>query len=177
MNKFLNNDKQVQSIPDDVLKTVFPYLLEVSEDVKKNSNKWVVLKNGETEDGVKWQMVLQDISLVSNLFYYLFIFTPDGGFYNCVIQSDTVLPPVFEKVWGLDYYDWIKVQATFLAWLEANNYKTFEIDEKPEGKFVYLVREKDALEKANKGEKYEILAVLAEVALKFKKENGTNENN
>lgn len=167
MQKFLeNNLKDTQTVPLETLTTLFPKFSEISKEVQEKSNKWTMLAYGKSDDGLEWQVAFQEIFSPDNLYYHLFIFGVDGELVGHVpVQAVQQLPPVAEKIHGVDYYDWIEIQASLYKWLADHGYKVFQIDMDPEGKVVYQTQEKpeEALAKMQRGEQYTIAAIKAPI--------------
>jgi hypothetical protein len=182
MKKFLKDElNQVQEGPAEALKQLFPKFAEAEEEIQKKSNRWIVILNGKTEDGIEWQVAVQDIIAPHNLYYHLFIFTIDGELAEHIpVQAVNLLPPVSDKTHGIDYFDWLEIQGALYKWLADHNYKVFNIDMNPDGKVVYQTQEKpnEAIEKMKKGESYTIVVIKAPVFLQkleeWKKQRAEN---
>lgn len=169
ITKFLNNSAQgLQEIPLNILRELYPTMSKLPENVQEKSNKWLLLKYGETPDGLEWQIAMQYVFHPSNLVYSVYIFGKDGRLAAFLpVSSLQSIPPLYEKTFGIDYYDYIYIQNTINAWLRANSFEIFQIDNSPKGKMVYLLQEpaEIAIEKMNKGEQYNIVSLMAEAFL------------
>jgi hypothetical protein len=166
MEKFLKNDLTgPQEVSLEVLTTLFPAFASSPEEVQKKSNKFVLVHEGKTEDGLVWQVAYQDIPHQQNWFYHIFIFGLDGKL-TATLASRAVhpFPPVFEKKYGVDYLDWCDVQGNLSKWLTDNKFKPLEFDLSTEGKVVYLTKESPAeiVEILKSGKNYSIVAIPAD---------------
>jgi hypothetical protein len=165
MNKFFKEDTtEVQEIPLETMKNLFPKFLEAPEDYQKAANKWIVLKTGKTPEGLTYQVVVQNIVALQNFIYHVFVFRLDDILIaHLPVRAANPLPPVAEKYKGLDYFDWLEIQGVLIKFLNDKGYQPIELDADPEGKLVYTTKEtpEEVLAKMDKGETYTIMSMPA----------------
>jgi hypothetical protein len=169
MSKFLKDELNVvQEVPTETLAALFPSFSQIPKEIQERSNKWILIASGKTEEGFEWQVSYQNILSADNLYYHLFIYNTEGALVGHVpIQAVQQVPPLPEKIHGIDYFDWLEIEGALFKWLVDHKYKAFQINMNPAGKMVYQTLEKpeEALEKMKKGEQYTIAAIKAEVFL------------
>jgi hypothetical protein len=165
MNKFFKDDtSEVQEIPLDTMKHLFPKFLEAPAEYQKVANKWIVMKSGKTPEGLSYQVAVQNVVALANFIYHVFVYRIDDILVaHLPVRAVNPLPPVAEKYKGLDYFDWLEIQASLVKFLKEKNYKPIDIDTDPEGKLVYSTKEtpQEVVEKMNKGESYTIVSMPA----------------
>jgi hypothetical protein len=166
MNKFLIDDiRTPQAIDEKVMTELFPKFNETPEEIKKRSNAWIVLHNGVTPDGWTYQVIIQDVPSMSNVFYHIFIFGLDGSLLTHLpVKAAQPFPPVAEKREGWDYFDWMLIQGTLASYLTSVGMRPIEVDSKQEGKLAYSTKEtpEEIADKISKGEPYTILVLPIE---------------
>lgn len=166
MKKFLkDNTFEVQTIDVKKLKDIFGELLNPkmldSENLSK-SNKYVVVKNVSNGD-YNYQIVIQNIPVIGNHYYTIFVFDKQDNYLGLrVIQANSVFPPLYEKVFGIDYFDFLSIQKDMNKFFIEKFNTKFEIDDSYEGKYVYMSPDENAYEKYLKGERYELIVIFAE---------------
>lgn len=129
------------------------------------SNRFIVLYTGTTPDRWSWQAFLQDIHLVSNNYYAVLLYSEREEIVAMgYVHGCTVLPPVWEKMWGGDYEDWLNIQAKVNEMLAAVKKQPIEVQTDTKGKMRYFVKDPDAMEKVQKGEIYEIVSLTVEAS-------------
>lgn len=165
MKKFFKDDtSDIQEIPVEIIKELFPKFLEAPEEYQKAGNKWIVIKSGKTPDDFQYQVVIQNIVALENFYYHIFLFQTDESLLaHLPVRAVNPLPPVAEKYKGLDFFDWFEIQGVLIKFLTDKNYKPIELDEDPEGKLVYSTKEtpQEVIEKMKKGESYTIMSMPA----------------
>lgn len=181
MTKFFREDTtEVQEIPLETMKELFPRFLEAPEEYQKAANKWIVIKSGTTPDGLTYQAVIQNIAALANFMYHIFVFKDDNTLLaHLPVRAVNPLPPVAEKYKGLDYFDWLEIQGVLIKFLADKGYKSITLDEDPEGKLVYTTKEtpEEVVKKIQNEESYTILSMPAPAFLeKIKKMKEEKEN-
>jgi hypothetical protein len=168
MNKFFKDETtEIQEIPLETMKSLFPKFLEAPEEYQKAANKWFVLKSGKTPDGLTYQVCVQNVVNIANFIYHVFVFRMDDILIaHLPVRAVNPLPPVAEKYKGLDYFDWLEIQGVLVKFLTEKGYQPIELDTDPEGKLVYTTKEtpEEVVENIKKGETYTIMSMPA---LKF----------
>lgn len=165
MTKFFKDDTtEVQEIPLETMKNLFPKFLEAPEEYQAVANKWLVLKNGKTPEGLSYQVAVQNIVALANFIYHVFVFRADDILVaHLPVRAVNPLPPVAEKYKGLDFFDWLEIQGVLIKFLTEKNYQPIVLDDDPEGKLVYSTKEtpQEVVDKMNKGESYTIMSMPA----------------
>jgi hypothetical protein len=166
MKRFLQNTLNVQKLTKEVGQLLFGdyFTDEIANGTK--SNRFVVLKELVSPDGFIFQIVIQDATDITNIYYLVIILDKDENYIGkTLVKQENEFPPVFEKTMGLDYYDYSLIQDEINRIL-VENLKSAPIikDVDPKDKMIYLTQE--PIEQAKKifidGGSYGLVAIFAE---------------
>jgi hypothetical protein len=180
MNKFFKDVSDVQVMPDEIIKELFPKFLEAPEETRKAANRWILVKWGVTPEGLTYQVAYQDVVAIENRAYHLFVFKSDDVLIGHVpVRAASAIPPVADKTRGLDYFDWLEIQGTLIKFLNHNKFQPIDLNVSPENLVVYSVKETPevVLEQIQKGESYTILVMPADKFLEQIKKLKEEEDN
>jgi len=156
---FLNDSSLEQSLSDKYARKFFGL-----DSIHPDSNKWRVLFSKDSGE-FSYQVVVQNVSKLENNHYHVFGYCEDTPISYLYFKSGTILPPVYEKMFDIDYKDFVAIQRQMnIGFFPSYNVTPPELDENRLGKFLYFLTEPlaQAFAKAQNGESYDIVAIPAE---------------
>jgi len=156
---FLSDTTTEQQLPDKYARKFFGL-----DSIHPDSNKWIVVFSKESGE-YSYQVCVQNVPRLENNHYHIFGYSGDTPITYSFFKCETILPPVYEKVMGKDYRDFVAIQRYMNEGFFVNRGLTPPaLDESREGKFLYFLTEPlaEALAKASAGTAYNIVAVPAE---------------
>lgn len=163
---FKDNNLKSQKFPSEIAHEIFEesYNPDIEKPENARSNNYVVVKTVYNSDGDNCQIVIQNAPIIGNSFYLLFFFnSAEELIASKIVGAVSPFPPVYEKVFGLDYRDYQMIQREINDAFKKMERPQIDIDQTKEGKFYYMVEDfEDSYKKYLAGEPYGIFSIMAE---------------
>ena len=144
------------------------------KSIPEKSNDWRVIFSKSSGD-YSYQVVVQNVPVISNNHYHIFLYVKGEATGYVYHSCGPKLPPVWDKLDKLDYYDYVEIQKMINEKLfVANEITPPELDDDRVGRYVYFLAEPpdQAYLKAATGQSYKIVAVKAETEAFMKQKPG-----